>query len=350
TQPRLMAALEAVALDDLANSTITDGVIRPRALERWLNKRGPALSHLPDTQRKIMDIASAVTDVEGRFQTGQQLVRDRKVQAGQQAAAQRQQLDQTMKPLLERMGTLNERKMALEDTMLSRRITSLQRGTQTPSAVVSEAVRNPALMKKLDQQLAPYPDARKSLQRHVWNDLTSLDGGSLLAFLDEHNDSLSMIFGKKHLNHLGQLADGLRMLETVPPPTSAQPIRADALSRVEAATGLKPAQIASRYLGVTRGRSSRFVESFDTFARWLAARNATGVETLMKEALYNTNVARDLVNSFSTRRVDSLSTAERIATKRLRAWLWRLGITAPIESAQNTTTEREERFPSLSGG
>jgi len=369
TRPELMASLEAVALDDLAAKAVANGVINPRSLERWAESRRGALQHLPGLRKTVNDLVARVGDVEGRFSRGKQIIRDRKLGeqkrlADERAAISRERqairqettddlrrltkqtddekarIEGAMDPLLERMGVHNERKMRAEDTQLARRLGAISGGSATRAGVIDEALKKPDLMRQLWKSTEKYPDARKALQRHLWDDLTVLDGAKLREFLDGNRQSLSMVFSPKHLSRLETLADGLEMVEFSRVTGKAQPIAYDLVDVMKRTTGLNPSAMAGSYTGISRGRSSKRVETFVNFYRWLNERNSQGVEKLMRTALYEPDVAESLIESASLKAPQSgMSGIEKFATKRLRGWLWRLGITAPLEGEDEAPIE-----------
>ena len=363
TQPELMASLEAVALDDLASSAVTNGVISPRSIERWAESRRSALQHLPSLRQSVSGIIASVDEVEQRFRQGKKIIRDRKLveqnrlaKEKQGIARQRQdvrrvaasetnrikeearqsqaRLKQAMEPLLQRMGAHTERRMAAEDTTLARRLAGIAKGTTTPVAVIDQAMEKPALMRKLWRATESHPDARKALQRHLWDGLTSLDGPALRQYLDDNQKSLKIAFRDSHIKKLRTISEALEMASFAPATGSAKPISTSLNDRIREATGLNVSAGAATAAAVSRGRSSKTVEGLRVLFQVLTERGRQGYERLMREALFNPEVAQSLVESaqFSGSRAKS-TMLEDFATRRLRGWLWNLGISASLGDA-----------------
>jgi hypothetical protein len=373
TQPAIMDAMEAVTLDDLASSAISNGVISPRALERWVEKRAPALRHMPRVLDAVDNIAREVGAIEGGFAGDRQSIRQDRMtarerlaneraqiaqertdltrgrereirQIGQEAETQGRRLDEAMQPLLERMGVHNERKAAAEDTMLAKRLARIQAGGATPGAVIDEAMAKPELMTKLWQATASSPDARKALQRHLWDGLTTMDGASLRAYLTNHAKSLRIAFSPDHLKKLNTIADAMEMVEFARPTGKAKPIQGDMVTRLRELTGLNPSAMAGSYTGLSRGRSNKTVEMVNNLYRWMSERNRQGTEKLMRRALFDPDVAQSLIESAQMKSPKAGDTAaDRFATRRLRGWMFRLGVAAPFETAKSSQGQQEEQ-------
>lgn len=366
TQPELMASLEAVGLDDLAAKTVANGVINPRALERWAESRRGALEHLPSLRRQVNDLVAAVADVETRFAKGKKIIRDRKIaeqrrladqrarigqerkairqgaaedvrQITKRAADEQSRIDDAMNPLLERMGVHNERKMAAEDAQLAKRLKEISAGGSTPLRVIDDALKKPKLMRRLWTATEKHLDARKALQRHLWDDLTVLGGAELKGFLQDNAKSLSIAFGPKHIKQLKMIGDALEMIESAAVAGRAKPISTDLVDIMKRTTGLNPSAMAGSYTGVARGRSSRTVEFFNNFYRWMNERTRQGVEKTLRTALFEPGMAESLIQSAQNKVPKAGDSAiEKFATKRLRGWLWRLGIVAPIDERERS--------------
>jgi hypothetical protein len=399
TQPKLMADIQAVALDELAFAA-TAGRNKDLSLtgiQKWKAAHENALSRLPELKKIADDVETALAQVEADFETGTQQLGAARLDARQrlrnerrglarqrqeigrqgnqqiqglnqqsaaltdQSAQNRQQLQKAMEPLLQRMGLLHERKLAVEDAQLARRVKALSEGSKNAGSVIREAVENPRLMKRLWRQAEPYKDARAALRRHVWEGLTGLEGAKIKQYMADHAESLSVVLSKKHLDDLKIIADGKEMADFAPVEHQGKPIKSDLISTIQETIGVNPQQISSRYLAVVRGRSQKAVEGFDSLARWIGAKSTRGMDQLMDAALYEPEVAESLVDSLLLQRnqgipdeVKALAAqkfpgrpvrqrafvtgtgpmTEKFATNRLRGWLWRLGITAPLEERE----------------
>lgn len=358
--------LVAVALDGLADASVRDGLINPRGLDTWIRKHRGALQELPQlrevVERLKTDTDSAVSqynqakqlieqrgsaerqrllaaqdelrqrglaDRRQQLEQTQEITEQQQAQNAELVAAQRR-LDEALTPLRERMGLLSERQMAREDRTLAQRIAAIEGGGKTPDDLIGEALQKPNLMVKLVSRLSGAPQAMAALRRKVWDDLGQLGGEQLTGFIDANERSLKTVFSERHMANLRTMADALRMLETVPPPVRGQGIGTDVVEDIRRATGFNPMQASSRFVNIQSGRLSARVAGFDFLMRALNARRAGVGDKLMREALYNPQVAEALLAQ--------MPVAPGVRPNRvITAWLATQGILYPVETKKLET-------------
>jgi hypothetical protein len=281
--PEAQAALASAALDSLRDSTVRDGVIDPRRLEGWLRAHESVLNEFPD-------IRSAVSDVRSASQA-----------------------------LSVRQAQLDLRTKQVNDSLLGRRLQAVARGTQTPESVIQNAIGDPRQMRSLVASLRDDPGALESLRRHIWDSATDLSPARLKTFLENNAPSLSRVFDTRHLSDLQRIQNAREIIESVPAPQGQgfQPDPTGALAR-QVGSGIP--QIQSRVFAAESGRTSfRFVAG-DMFARFIRGRSQIESEALLREALYNPEVARDLSGMIGVQ-------GEKPAiARRLNAWLFNIGM------------------------
>jgi hypothetical protein len=78
-------------------------------------------------------------------------------------------------------------------------------------------------------------------------------------------------------------------------------------------------QVASRAFAAESGRTSWRMVAIDLFGRFSRSHSRAEATRLMEEALYNPKVAKDIANSFASKRVDPAT------AKRLNTWLFTVG-------------------------
>jgi hypothetical protein len=355
TNRQALGDLTAVALDGLADAAIRDGMINPRGLDTWITRHRGALQELPEI-KAVVDRLKADTDaavnqsraaedmlrqrvaaersrlVAERDATTRGRIEDRRtaqerdLDIAEQFRAQddelraaQQKLDEALTPLRERMGLLTERQMAREDQTLARRIAAIEGGQKQEEDVIREALQSPRLMLNLTSRLGGEPQAMAALRRKVWDDLGQLDGQRLAEFMDANEKSLRLVFSDRHRENLRTMADALRMLDAVPPPLRGQAISPDMIEDLRRSTGFNPMQASSRLVNIKSGRLSARVAGFDFLMRTLNARRTGVAEQMMREALYNPQVAESLMARMP---VDAAGRPNRAIT----AWLATRGI------------------------
>lgn len=354
--PQALADVEAVALDDLATVALRNGELSPAAVETWWANKEKTLRNIPSAYRRLEGIVGQVRAAEGERLGMQRAVEDRAREAkaaleaerqaigrekiaatraltDQRAATQEQtrdlagfeerqlaQLDAAMQPVANRIATLKARQDKLERSILARRLSAIDQGNSTPEQLIDQAIERPQVMMRLMGGVRGNAQAEGGLKRAVWDRAANLQGAQLRDFLDKHDASLRILLGKKHLDALNFITDARLMAEAVPMPTG-KAIEPDMLERFKSLTGVNPSAAMARYLAVSRGRSSRAVESFTGIMNFFRERGRITNERLLSEAIYNPEVADALM----THIVGYKPTKE--THRRLRAWLYGLGVT-----------------------
>lgn len=281
--PDATAAITSAAMDNLRDATVRDGVIDPRRFENWLRAHDSVLNEFPEIKAGVSDIRSA----------------------NQALSARQAQLDVRTK-------TVN-------DSILGRRLQAVSRGTQTPEQLIASAVKDPRLMRSLVASLRNDPASLESLRRHVWDDANSLSARDISAFLENNAASLSRAFDLRHLSDLQNIQRARTLVESVPAP-QGQAFRPDPVGALTRQLGQGVPAIQARVFAAESGRTSfRFVAG-DMFARFIRGRSQIRSDALLREALYNPEVARDLSSMIGFQ-----GTKPEIAN-RLNVWLFNLGL------------------------
>ena len=109
-----------------------------------------------------------------------------------------------------RLGEIDKRVVAAQDNELDRLLGKAIRPEADARMILSDALRDPAVMRKLVDVVGKDPEMLSSLRRSVYDVATegAQGGGALKSFLDGNEKSLKVLFGgTTHLQDLKTLAD-----------------------------------------------------------------------------------------------------------------------------------------------
>ena len=109
-----------------------------------------------------------------------------------------------------RVGELDQRAVLAKDNELDRILTKAVRPGSDPRTVLTDALRDPAVMTKLVGVVSGDSEMLAALRRSVYDIATegAQGGGALKTFIDSNEKSLKVLFGgTNHLNDLKTLAD-----------------------------------------------------------------------------------------------------------------------------------------------
>lgn len=276
------AALEATVLDSLRDSTVRDGRIVPELFETWMRKHQSVLSEFPQIQRGVESAQELVT------------------------------------ALSTRQAQLVSRQSGIEDRVLVRELNALERGTKTAESVIDSAVKDPRKMDQVVNSLRGNPEALNALKRHIWDSAANLNGKELGDFLTTFDKSLKRALGPTHYGDLVTISKARQMMDRMPEP-KGQGYSPNPLKDIEQSIGMGIPQIGSRVFAVESGRTSARYMITDAFGRFMRGRSQARSEALLKEALYNPEVARDLAT------MTHMSKVPHVIARRLYVRLFNLG-------------------------
>ena len=332
--PEAVADMEAALFDDLADTALADGVFRYPAFERWVNKKRGVLDQFPEIASKVDELFIRVRDVESNYAANKSKIGERKADAlsqigkkqkearklalnSRKSTTQKQRqieqsrdadidaikleqiaLEESLKPIEARMETLANRQKQVDATVLGKKLKSLANETTTPEQIIQQAVGDERKMLRLVAATRNEPQARKALQRVVWDQARDLDSAKLSQFIERNEPSLKMLLGKKHIEDLKIIQDARAILERAPE-VRGQPISTDPVKQITEATGLNPQASIARYVNVQRGRSSKAVEMGSGLAYWFGRARKKEAENLLRSALDDPDIARRLIDELS---------------------------------------------------
>jgi hypothetical protein len=109
-----------------------------------------------------------------------------------------------------RMGEIDRRRVEMTNNELDSLLAKASRTDADPQQILTTALRDPATMRILVDQVGKDPDSLAALRRQVWDVATggAQGGGALESFLKNNEKSLGVLFkNTTHLNDLKTLAD-----------------------------------------------------------------------------------------------------------------------------------------------
>lgn len=158
-----------------------------------------------------------------------------------------------------------------------------------------QALDTPKSMAKLWAATGTNEAARSSLRRNVWNRIADGSAEDILTALDKNGASLQIALGKRHVDNLRRVMNARAMIENVPP-ANAQAFGTNALQKAEDFVGMGAPQIGCRIFAVRSGRTSARYVAVDMLGRFMLSQSQASQAALFREALYDPDVARSLVN------------------------------------------------------
>lgn len=175
--PEGESLIERGALDWIRSKGVVDanGLVDPRKMRQVLNKNQNIVDELPDQVRQ-------------RFQDEVQMADD----------------------YIARLGQIDQRAVTAKDNELDSLLSRAVRPDADAKTIMASALRDPATMRKLVDQLGKDPESLAALRRSVYDVAMegAQGGGALKTFLDTNEKSLAVLFkNTRHLEDLKTLAD-----------------------------------------------------------------------------------------------------------------------------------------------
>lgn len=280
--PEQMDAMRSVIMDDFRTAVVREGEIKPRLMERWLERFSGSLNQIPGVRNELADVASANM------------------------------------ALNKRNASLDVRSRQIGDAILTKKLKGFQGGAKSGEQVVSDAIKNPRLMRQLTNRLRGDDEALESLRRHVWDDIVSNDARTMRTNIEANEKALTVVLGKSHMNNIDTIIKAREMIERVPVPTGAE-LTAGPLQAVEKQIGMGMPAVASRIYAIESGRIGARYMMTEMFSRFMRGQSAQEIERLLDTALYDPEIAKDLANAIKF-------PASKPAKNRMKKHLFNLGM------------------------
>lgn len=286
---------EAFLLDDLRQFAVRDGVLDAKLYDAWLRRWGSVAKEFPDVLARV-----------GRAGEANQ-------------------------SLLARNAELTWRRHNINDSILSRKLRSIQTGGQTQDALIDGALKDPRLMRQVMDSIAGDNRAKDALRRQVW--LRGVKDPK--TFLTENEASLRIALGTDHLESLRNIFSARQMLDRIPAPTGS-PFQPRMFEKLEAWTGMSMPQFANRLYQFHSGWVPKQFLIPDMISRHLRGRSQRQTQAALEKALYDPQSARDFLDIYINRK---LKTAP---FRRMQAWMFEQGLSTE-ESPDDERAPQQSR-------
>lgn len=125
-----------------------------------------------------------------------------------------------------RLAELDQRKLITKDAELENLLAKAARVDADPRQTLVSAIKDPATMRKLVNEMGKDPEMLAALRRSVWDIATegAKSGGALKGFLDTNQKALKVLFDQQHLDNLNILADLQRRVYALSEVTGQMPV------------------------------------------------------------------------------------------------------------------------------
>jgi hypothetical protein len=179
----------------LGNNPAAEGLFTNGAID-WLRSKGAVSQEGLVDPKKIKSILDNNKNIVDNLPASvQQRLRDEVANADDFA---------------KRMGDIDRRRVDATNNELDNLLVKASRPDADPQQILATALRDPATMRVLVDQVGKDPEGLAALRRQVWDVATggAQGGGALESFLKNNEKSLGVLFkNTSHLNDLKTLAD-----------------------------------------------------------------------------------------------------------------------------------------------
>jgi hypothetical protein len=192
--PMFDSLLEKGAIDWLRSKGVVnqDGLVDPKKIRSVIDRNRNIVEALPDNlQQKLTDEVALAEDY------------------------------------VKRMGELDQRMVLAKNDELNAILRKVSRPDADPRQTLATAIKDPAVMRTLVDELGKDPDRLAALRRAVFDIAGegTLKGGALKSFIDTNEKSLKVLYGGTgHLDDLKKLADLQRRVNAFADVTGQIPV------------------------------------------------------------------------------------------------------------------------------
>jgi len=250
--PQAEDALHSYALDDLRQNAVKDGVLDPKALNKWMTANKDNLAQFPTFQQKVSD------------------------------------MHQLARSLADRQATLAAREEAVGNSQLAKTMNDNK-------TTVDTLLSDPSALKRVTGVMKP--EEKQALAREMWTRATQggdSDPAAMKEFLNANNDALNSVLSKDHIKALNDIQKAWEMNANVPAPTGKG--ETPVIDKFKDVTGSSPQQLLSRGFAVVSGRVGKEYAIGDLFTRLGLNVNNKQSQAIMQRAMYDANFAKELAN------------------------------------------------------
>jgi len=244
--PRGKQLLENGVFDMLSKKVVRDGKVSKTALEGFLRDYKEPLSVVPDTRKKIENVASATRSLQE-----------------------------------------NTNRALAGQTQLARSTLASAAKEENPAKIIANAIKSPKYLETILDNTGI--ESRKDVARGVMEQ--ALGTPNATEFMTTNEKALKKILGTKQYANLKTIAQAREIAESVRPPGYVQYQReGDVLSKF----GTTVPQAVSDIKGVLQKRAGSSYISSLMGTRWWNKLRADEVDRLMKSAVFDPELARSI--------------------------------------------------------
>jgi hypothetical protein len=264
--PQLDILLERGAIDWLRSKGVVnaDGIVDPKKIRQVLDKNRNIVEALPpQIQQKFTDEIALADDY------------------------------------VKRLGELDARKVAAKNDELDRLLKKVARPDADPRQTLADAIKDPATMRVLVDELGKDPDRLAALRRAVFEVAQegTMGGGALQTFIKTNEKSLKVLFKDTgHLEDLKILADLQRRVNAFADVTGQIPAFSSLDETLKKTFGSGIQYLTTQAREVASGRISGTTGTLALLVRLSAALENDIYKRIFTKALEDPNFARNLTH------------------------------------------------------
>jgi hypothetical protein len=194
-----------------------------------------------------------------------------------------------------RMGEIDARRVAAGNDELDQILKRVTRPDADPRQTLAKAVKDPATMRVLVDELGKDPDQLAALRRSIYDMATegAAGGGALKTFIDNNEKSLKVLFkDTQHLEDLKMLADLQRRVNAFADVTGQVPAFDSLDDTLKRVMGSGIGVMSTTYRSVAEGRLSPTTGAISFLVRLTGALETNLYKRLFTKALEDPNFAR----------------------------------------------------------
>ena len=233
-----------------------------------------------------------------------------------------------------RMGELDTRRVVAGNDELDQILKRVTRPDADPRQTLAKAVKDPATMRVLVDELGKNPDQLAALRRSIYDLATegATGGGSLKTFIDNNKKSLEVLYkDTQHLEDLKLLADLQRRVNAFADVTGQVPAFDSLDDTLKRVMGSGIGVMSTTYRSVAEGRLSPTTGAIAFLVRLTGSLETNIYKRLFTKALEDRNFARAITH---------VSTPADGA--RLSAELEKIGVPRSMLESRVDRTARQE--------
>lgn len=279
--PEAVGAMRNIVFDRFREEVVRDGVVDPGLYKNWMREHDSVLREFPELKTEFKDVGSAVSG------------------------------------LLNRQAQIKARETFLDTRSLTKMIRSYDTGGTSPEAILNSVLNNEKKYADFIGRVKEDKSAYMGFKRWLWD--KAIDEKNTEKFILQNESVLNDVLGKEHMEDIKTILVAKEIFERTPMPRGRE-VEQNIFKDLQEKTGIGVPQLISRYMAISRGRSSKFVEGGGSLANFWGARSTKQQKALMREALYDPEFAALLTDAATVTKMP------KDRKQKLNAWLFNAGM------------------------